>query len=382
MSGKKIGRKKKVYIACGGSAGHIFPALTLAEALLSRYGGKIDVSFLTSDDGLSQALFKKSGFNFYTLPLRRRKALSDGAHSLKSAAGGIVFALGLVRGYFESMKIILSGRPDCLVGFGAYVSAPPFLAAIMAGVPTLIHEQNAVMGKANKFMRHFATKVALSFPRGEDVAEGRRVVITGNPIRGSAARSEDRALAVKALGMDANKNTILVIGGSQGSRAVNSAALSAFKGMEKGLRDKMQIIHLGGEKDFEALKAEYKNADIAHRLFPFYDDMGAIYSAADIAISRAGASCVFELIAHGIPSILIPYPFAGSHQLQNAEFLARRQAAIIIEEKDIAGDTLRSAVVKLIEDAGLRMSIGKKMRAFACPDAAGKLADAVISLIG
>lgn len=372
MSDNKTG-KKKVCIACGGSAGHIFPGLALAQELVRNYGDNIEVSFLTSDNKLGEALLKERGFDFHTLPLKGLK--------IGSAREGMDFISNLFKGSLKSMRIILSNKPDCFVGFGAYVSGPPFVAASLSGVPTLIHEQNAVMGRANKIMRRFATRVALSFPEEAHLSR-RNVVVTGNPIRESASRIRGREIAIEFLGLGQDRFTILVIGGSQGSQRINSAAIEVFKSMERDLKDRIQVIHISGEKDYERLKTAYIDVDILYKLYPFFEGMGIIYDAADISISRAGASAIFELCAHGIPSVLIPYPFAGGHQLRNALYLAKRGAALMLEEGGLSETTLRLAILKLMEDKSLRESMREKMGKLATLDAARRLANEVSTLVG
>ena len=370
---KKEKRRKKICIACGGSAGHIFPGLTLAEELVKCYGDSTEILFLTSDNKISGTLLKESGFDFYTLPLRGIKR--------GTVRENLDFMLNLLKGSLRSMEIIFSNWPDCFVGFGSYIAGPPFIAASLLRVPTLIHEQNARMGKANRFMRHFATKVALSFPESAAL-QTKNIVITGNPIRESASRIRDKTSARDFLGMSQDKFTILVIGGSQGAQKINSIAVDMFRDMERKLRDGIQVIHLSGERDYEKLKREYKDIAITHGLYSFFKEMGIIYSAADIAISRAGASVIFELCAHRIPSILIPYPFAESHQVQNAKFLAEQKAAIIIEEDGLSKESLQSSVTRLMDGDSLRKSMGEIMETLASPDAAKRLTEEVGLLTG
>ena len=365
-------RKKLICIACGGSAGHIFPGLALAEELTKRYGEGIKILFLTSDNKLARSLFADSGFNFYTLPLKgiKKRAIHENPG----------FILSLFKGTFKSMRIIFANRPDCFVGFGSYAAGPPFVIASLLRVPTIIHEQNVSMGRANRIMRRFATKVALGFSE-KSCGEGRNVVFTGNPIRKSIAKVHDKTSAVTSLGMSRDRFTILIIGGSQGSRTVNSAAAGIFERMEKQLRGRIQVIHISGENDYERLKRLYRRLDILYRLYPFFKDMGLVYSAADISISRAGASTIGELCIHKIPAILIPYPYARSHQVQNAGFLAERKAAIAIEENKLSETYLLEEVKKLLNSHELRESMSQKMGSLAVHAAAKKLADEVSALL-
>jgi UDP-N-acetylglucosamine--N-acetylmuramyl-(pentapeptide) pyrophosphoryl-undecaprenol N-acetylglucosamine transferase len=365
---------KKICIACGGSAGHIFPGLTLAEEIRSRYGDDAKVTFFTSDNRLGQSLLKESGFIFYTLPLQNVKE--------RSIYGRIDFVVRLLKSFLKSARIIFLTRPDCFVGFGSYIAGPPFVVALLLKIPTLIHEQNVAMGRANRIMKYFATKIALSFPEINGL-KTKSLVITGNPIRNAAAKTYGKIDARKILGLSHERLTMLVIGGSQGSRTINTVATEMLKRIEWRLRNRIQVIHITGEADYERLQHIYSNnIDIPYKIYTFFKDMGIIYSAADISISRAGASVIFELCTHKIPSILIPYPFADSHQVKNASLLVAKGAAIMIQESELSGSSLQSAVIRLIEDKNLRVSISTNMGIFAVPDAVKKLADEVDSLAG
>jgi len=369
MSDKRGIKKKNIIIACGGTAGHIFPGLTLADELIKRHSGNISISFITSDNNLAQKLFEGSGYNFYTLPVKGLKK--------RSIAGNIDFVTSLFVGAIKSMNIVFRERPNCFVAFGSYISGPPFVAASLLKIPTIIHEQNMTMGRANKLMHRFATKVALSFPRASEPGKD-NTVVTGNPIRQAAMKETSREKARGLLGMAADKFAVLVIGGSQGSRFVNFAAAEAFKDMNRLLRRRIQVIHIAGEGDYKRIEAEYQNiGDLSCKVYSFFSDMGTAYSAADIVISRAGASTIFELTSHKIPAILIPYPFAAGHQVENAKFLSDRNAAILIEEKNLSRESLKYAILKLLEDANLRGLMRKRLENFAAADAAEKLADEV-----
>ena len=377
--------KKKIFIACGGSAGHIFPGLTLAEELVKSYGDNIEISFFTSENRLAQTILSESRFGFYTLPLHRKINKADYNKDKNSVVSGTAkffhSIFGLFRSCFRSIRIMSEGRrPDCFIGFGSYIAGPPFTAALLLGIPRIIHEQNTVMGKANRIMRRFATKVALSFP--EEVKADSKTVVTGTPVRESAARIHKKIDALDALGMYREKFTILVMGGSQGSQTINTVALETFRSMERELRRKIQVIHISGEYDYGRLENAYREFDLQYRLYPFFNEMGLVYNAVDIAVSRAGASAISELSIHKIPAILIPYRFADSHQVQNAEFLADRGAAVIIEEKSLSALSLYEAIIKLMEEEGSRKSLSKSIEAIMRPDAAKRLADEVGSISG
>lgn len=374
MSDKRRAKKKNIMIACGGTAGHIFPGLTLADELTKRHSGNISISFITSDNGLARKLFEGSGYNFHTLPVKGMKK--------RSIAGNIDFMTSLLAGALKSAGIVARERPACFVAFGSYVSGPPFVAASLMKIPTIIHEQNMTMGRANKMMCRFATKVALSFPQAAGMGKN-NVVVTGNPIRQTAIKETSCEKARGLLGMAPDKFTVLVIGGSQGSRFINFSSVAVFKDMDRLLRRRIQVMHIAGEDDCKKIESGYRNiGDLSYKVYPFFSDIGAAYSAADIAIARAGASTIFELCSHKVPAILIPYPFASGHQVENAKFLSERNAAILIEEKNLSRESLKYAVLKLLEDANLRRLMRRRLENLAASDAAQKLADEVGLLAG
>ncbi len=373
MSDKRNLRQKKIIIACGGTAGHIFPGLTLAEELLRRYRDDLKISFITSENLLARRLLGESGYDFYTLPVKGIQK--------RSLAGNVNFVASLLSGAMKSAGIIFKEKPDCFVAFGSYISGPPFVAASLLSVPTIIHEQNTAMGRANRLMHRFATKVALSFPTSG--RQKKNIVVTGNPVRPSAAKISARDVALNLLEMDKHKFTILVVGGSQGSQRINSVALDTFSGMDELLRRRIQVIHISGDSDYEKVRAAYgRMGGISYRAYSFFGEMGIAYSAADMAISRAGASSIFELSTHKMPSILVPYPFAEGHQVENARYLAERNAAIMIEERNLSVESLKAATLRLMEDNTVRDLMKKRLAALSAPAAAEKLADEVVLLAG
>jgi len=374
MSGKPKEKNKKICVVCGGSAGHIFPALALAEEIKNIYADRAELLFVTSENRLALDILKKSAFAFRTLPLHRKEArpFGGGTGSLfQDLRRGALFVSGLIKAFFRSAMIIFRFRPDCIVCFGSYIAVPPFAAGLIMGAPILIHEQNAVMGRANRLMSRFADKVALSFPAE---AVSRNAVVTGNPVRQRAAGAREKSDALALLGLRCDRLTLLVIGGSQGSRTVNEAVIGMFREMGADLKKGLQVIHLCGDRDRENLEGGYGALDVLCRVYPFFEDMGLLYSAADISISRAGASVICELCAHRMPAVLVPYPYAGGHQLRNARFLEKRQAAVVAEESGLLKMSLLRHTQTLVSDEGARKRMGEKIGAVVSPDSGRRLA--------
>ena len=250
-------------------------------------------------------------------------------------------------------------------------------------IPKVVHEQNVVPGRANKALFGLADKVAVSF---EDTKKflgnnAAKAVLTGNPIRAEIF-IDDRTGGIRRFGLDIDKFTILVIGGSQGAHALNKTFIDALLAMERKAKEGFQVIHITGVKDYEwALKA-YEEAEIDHRVHSFIDRIEEAYAASDLVVTRSGASALFELAFLGRPMILVPYPFAMSHQKENAAAFSKNGAAIEIDEKDLSADRFRDTLVDFLNNRQKLKSLGAAARRMAVPGASEILAREVALLAG
>jgi UDP-N-acetylglucosamine--N-acetylmuramyl-(pentapeptide) pyrophosphoryl-undecaprenol N-acetylglucosamine transferase len=293
----------------------------------------------------------------------------------------VIVYLRLLVDIFKALSIVLSYKPDVVVGFGGYISFPVILAAGLVGIPTIAHEQNVVPGRANKLLFTFVSKIAISFEETKKAMgayEG-KCVLTGNPIRSEISKS-DRSYGVKCFGLDGNKFTILVIGGSQGAAFLNKVFVDAISLMEPGTRRSMQVIHITGVKDYEWALEAYERLGIDYRVHSFIDRIEEAYAPADLVVTRSGASAIFELAFLGKPMILIPYPFAMSHQLDNARVFSQSGAALLAEEKGLNAGILSDLILGLIEDGNKLRSLGEAARRLAVGQASDNLAREVIAL--
>jgi UDP-N-acetylglucosamine--N-acetylmuramyl-(pentapeptide) pyrophosphoryl-undecaprenol N-acetylglucosamine transferase len=239
-------------------------------------------------------------------------------------------------------------------------------------------------GRANASVFRFADKIAVSFEETKKRL-GRfadKAVFTGNPIRASVLKEIDKTLSLKKLGLAPDKFTILVIGGSQGAHNLNSACLKAFAGLDKAKASNIQVIHITGQSDYAWASRSYEDAGIAHRVFSFIDEIEDAYSASDLVITRSGASAMFELAHYAKPMILVPYPFAMSHQAQNASVFSESGAAIKIEEKDISAGVVRNRVESLLSDPALLAGMAGKAKGLSVPDSAQRLAELLLNTAG
>ena len=361
----------RILIAVGRSGGHIFPGLSLASRLQQRLKTP-GIFFIGQKDKLTQKIFSSQQYPLATIsidPLPYRT-------SLKYAR----FITKLVLAIVPTWKVLSKIRPDVVVGFGGAVSGPVLFISRLRGIPTIIHEQNVVPGRANRILANFVDKVALSFSESERFFNRAKPVLTGNPVR-SGVLGQDKSRSRGELGLDNNKFTILVIGGSQGSSQLNEIAWAAFSRMVRQAGPGFQIIHITGEKDYQRMRELYRQMTFGSVILPFYDKIGTAYSASDLVLSRAGAGAISEITSWGLGSVLVPYPYGGRHQLNNARLLADRNSAILIEQNKISAESLKDVFLNLMKDRSNLDRMAKNSRKMGRPRADESLAKEVIKLV-
>jgi UDP-N-acetylglucosamine--N-acetylmuramyl-(pentapeptide) pyrophosphoryl-undecaprenol N-acetylglucosamine transferase len=331
------------------------------------------VIYVGSDKALDRRIFEREGVPYRVLSANK---LSYDI-SLRTVAASVKLLADIIRSIF----IIFSYAPDVAVGFGGYVSFPVIFTARLFGIPTIVHEQNVVPGKANRLLFSMARKIAVSFEetKGLTGKYAEKCVFTGNPVRFEISRSL-RELGVKRYGLDEKKFTILVIGGSQGASFLNRTFIEALSSMTPESRSSIQAIHITGLKDYEWALKSYEKLGIEHRIHSFIDKIEDAYAAADIVITRSGASAIFELALLRKPMILIPYPFAMSHQLDNALAFVEKGAALLVEEKDLEAGSFAGMILGLIRDTKGVKDLSEAAGRLARPKAADDLANEVIAL--
>lgn len=366
-------RQLTVAIAAGGTAGHVNPALALADELRDRGH---EVHFFGESRRLEATLVPKEGFPFHPVHVtgfdrRRPWTLVTALVHLSHEEHRLIEAFG-------------SGElpmPDVAIGFGAYLELPLMRAAAKLGIPIALHEQNSVPGLANKRTAKSARLIALGQPAAEDVMRscaGRssEVVFTGNPVRSSVLEG-DRSRGRVALGIPQDATVLLVFGGSLGARHVNERLASLKR--ELLAIEGLHVVHSTGKNGYdETLQAlDLTDAEASRwRVMPYIDDMGDTLAAADLVVSRAGASSVAEIAALAVPSILVPYPLAtADHQTTNARLLTDAGAAVKFSDDDIDGDAFRDELLGLLGDAPRRASMREVARGLTQDKAAAMLAD-------
>jgi len=332
-------RRLKILVIAGASGGHIFPALGFLDALKNK-DKNID-TLLVIPKKITTSYIEDYGCKVNYISVTNIKL----RFNVESFSSIFMF----FKGCWESLFIILKFRPRIVVGFGSLATLPMISFAWMLGIKTIIHEQNVIPGKANNFLAKFVDRVALSFVQTREYFKNyqKKIVVTGNPIRKELSRiDKDRALSF--FGFNNDKFTILVMGGSAGSHKINIEFFKTATTMPN--REKLQVIHLTGTGDFEMLKNSYKGLNSNVKLFSFLKSVQYAYSAADLVISRAGATTIAEIIFFKLPAILIPYPYAYKHQLSNAELLGRAGLAMIIEDNEFDVAMLKQVIGELISN--------------------------------
>jgi len=289
--------------------------------------------------------------------------------------------IGLFFDTIKALFITASYRPDVVAGFGGYVSWPVILVARLLRISTIVHEQNVVPGRANKFLFRIADRIAVTFEETALFAgkEADKVVVTGNPIRASAFR-DDKSSGIRNLGLSPEKFTILVMGGSQGAHFLNETFVDAMSKFDPDAARSMQVIHLTGVKDYSRTKERYDCLGVKNRVFSFVDSIEDAYSASDLIVTRAGSSAIFEAALFGRPMMLVPYPFAGSHQAENARVFAEGGAAVVLEEKNLSAEIFKAKILELFNDKNRLSEMAKSMRRLSAPRASDNLAEEVLSL--
>jgi UDP-N-acetylglucosamine--N-acetylmuramyl-(pentapeptide) pyrophosphoryl-undecaprenol N-acetylglucosamine transferase len=351
----------RVLIAGGGTGGHLFPGVAIAEEIRAR-DPSAEVTFVGTRRGIEARVLPDLGWPLELIEVSGLKTVG--------AAGAMRGMFRLPRALLQARRLIKKHRPDAVIGVGGYASGPVVLAARMRGIPTAICEQNSIPGLTNKLLGRFVRAVFLSFDESRRFFKPKKILMTGNPVR----RDLVQKLLAPGPAAAPDRVHVLVCGGSQGAVAVNELASAALAALAKS--HPLAITHQTGEKDLEATRARYAAAGVDATCHAFIKDMAAAYLTADLIIGRAGATTVAELAIAGKPAIFIPYPFAAdNHQELNAREMAAKGAALMFKQSELTADKLAAALRPLLADANKRAEMGAAMKSLARPQAAAAVAD-------
>ena len=352
---------RTLMIMAGGTGGHIFPALSVAEH--ARAAGW-NIVWLGSRAGMEARIVPAKG---YAMAWIRFSGLRG-----KGPIPMALLPLNLLIAFVQSARAIFAHRPDVVLGMGGYVAFPGGMMASLFNRPLVIHEQNSVAGLANRVLGHVADKVLVGFPGAFGTAS--KAQWSGNPVRAdiAAIAPPDERFA----GRD-GRLRVLVLGGSQGAKALNDVVPLALARLTEVTRP--EVIHQAGAAHLEAVRANYAGAGVEAKVIPFIEDMAASYAAADLMICRAGASTIAELAAAGVAAVLVPFPYAvDDHQTHNARFLSERGAALLIAQSELTPERLANLLTGFTREKLLAMA--KQARAAGKPDATRAVADACMRL--
>jgi len=333
-------KPKKLLIAAGGTGGHFYPALVLADYWQKKYGpGSVHLVFRQNEHFRRLLTEKKISASALTITGLKRKI----SFQLFS------YPFIILRALIESWRIIHKFQPDYLIGFGSYLSFPVVLAGFFSRIPIYLHEQNCLPGLANRCLAVLAKKIFISFAASSDYFPRRKTILSGYPIR-----PEIRAISRSASEPEPKTwLNILILGGSQGASSINQAIQQVFI-QEKSIGPKVKIIHLTGEKDFSVMENFYREHNITAEVYPYFENIAELYRRSDLVISRAGAGTVAELFFLSLPAILIPYPSATArHQTLNARLLTAVGPGYILEETGNWTERLARKVKEFVLDQKL-----------------------------
>lgn len=355
----------KVVVAAGGTAGHVVPAMAVADEL--RASGA-EVSFLGTRERIEAGLVPAAGYEIDFLEVRgidrgsRLRAGLAAAEALAAAA--------------TALRVLWRRRPDVVIGGGGFVAGPAGLAAVLGRIPLVLTEADSHLGLANRLLAGRARRVCLAFPIAG--REGERYLVTGRPVP-AAIVGADRDRARERFAIAAEARCLLVFGGSQGARSINLCALDAFAGAAAADRD-FHVLHISGSRDY-AEAVERLGAARRYTLLPYEPDLGDALAASDLVLARAGGS-IFEIAAAGRPSILVPYPYAAArHQHANAEWMAEAGAAVVVEDSELDPARLRGLAGELLADDERLREMAAAAKGRARPDAAQRIVAEVLAAI-
>ena len=356
----------KVLIAGGGTGGHLFPGIALAEEVVTRHHAN-DVLFVGTARGLEARVVPKSGFKLELIETSGVKG--------RGLSGWISGLLKLPRAILQSMRILRSWSPDVVVGVGGYASFPVVFAAWLMNVPTAVQEQNALPGLTNRVLGKLVRAVFVSFDEAKAFFPAAKTQNVGNPIR--------KALMENFLRPQSRHDRfrLLIFGGSQGAHAINVAAVEAAKELGD-MRERLEILHQTGKQDIEATRAGYAEAGLQAQVVEFIDDMSAAYASSDLVICRSGATTLAEITVCKKAAILVPFPFAAdNHQEVNARSLVDKGAAVMIRQSELTGGRLAAEIRDLVEHPLRRERMERAAGLLGRPEAAKEIADVCVQLV-
>jgi UDP-N-acetylglucosamine--N-acetylmuramyl-(pentapeptide) pyrophosphoryl-undecaprenol N-acetylglucosamine transferase len=367
----KASKPYRLIISGGGTGGHIFPAIAIANEFKERYPNA-EILFVGAEGKMEMTRVPEAGYKIIGL------WISGLQRSLKFS--NLMFPVKLIASYWRAMRIVKDFKPDVVIGTGGYASGPIMLSATRTGIPSLIQEQNSFAGLTNKRVARKVNKVCVAYEGMEKYFPKEKIVLTGNPVRKDILEMDvKRSKSLSQFGFDANKKTLLIVGGSLGARTINESILG---GIEKLIDAQIQVIWQTGKGYFSLYQSQLSKYDLKKiRVMDFLKEMDLAYAAADVVISRSGAIAVSELCIAKKPCILVPSPnVAEDHQTKNAMALVSKNAAQLVTDKE-AREKLVDEAIKLLFDEGRSARLSEQIGKLAKPNATKEIVNEVEKLI-
>jgi UDP-N-acetylglucosamine--N-acetylmuramyl-(pentapeptide) pyrophosphoryl-undecaprenol N-acetylglucosamine transferase len=356
----------RVMFAGGGTGGHLFPAVAIAERLMEKED--VDIMFIGTKNKIEARVVPQLGYKFSTIWI--------GGFSRKIQLSNFLLPLKVLTSVFQSLKLLLGFKPQVVVGTGGYVSGPVCAAAVMTRTPIVLQEHNSFPGAMTRLFSPFAREIHIAFDSSRKYFRRQsNLYLTGSPLRKMQRIRRDEA--VNFFGLDPERRTLLVTGGSLGAVRLNSAVLDE---LDELMRHNYQLIWQTGSVDFERISESCRKNSDRIRVEKFLDKMDFAYSAADFVVCRGGATTIAELIYFSLPAIIVPYPYAAAnHQAVNALALVESGAAMMVLESE-AKERFRSELISLLDGPEKLAAMEQKMKALQRQDAAGVIADSILKI--
>ncbi len=361
-----------IVISGGGTGGHIYPAIGLAEALLKIEPG-IQICFIGGADRLESTIIPQHGFRF--LPI------SVAGFPRKLTWKWLPVLGKTCRGFSQSLQVLNKLKPSVVIGTGGYVSGPVLFAASTLGISTAIQEQNASAGLTNRLLARWVKMAYLAFHSTAGGFPAKVVKITGNPIRPQITSHARSIATYEKLGLDPNRKTIFVMGGSQGAHAINEAVISMLPDLAP-FHQRLQLIHQTGKSDYQQVREHYVGSPLQHLVQPYFDPIGELYSITDLMVCRAGGMTISEITACGLPAIFIPLPSTpGNNQELNARVVSASGAGVVLNQQILTGQLLAEQITGITEDPKKHQQMSEASHQFGNPHASEEIARSVLSLV-
>ncbi|UCF78565.1 MAG: undecaprenyldiphospho-muramoylpentapeptide beta-N-acetylglucosaminyltransferase [Candidatus Eiseniibacteriota bacterium] len=358
----------RILMAGGGTGGHLYPAIAVAQELRRRRKNT-EIRFVGSRKKLEREIVERYGFKL--------EAISAKGMPRRPGLGYLSFLVCTAVSFFETLVVLLRWRPDVILGTGGYVSGPVILVASLLKVPSVIHEQNSIPGLTNRVLSTFAEEVHLTFAESRKYFKRKdHLRLTGNPVRKEIARG-DAEVALRKFGLSLDRKTVLILGGTRGAHSLNLAVIGTLNRLSQ--RKDLQFIIQTGEQDYEWVRHSLAFYGARVHVLPYFTAIGDAYSCSDLVVCRAGAMTVSEIATCGIPAVFVPYPHAVyGHQVQNARNLVDRGAAEMILDSELNADILATTIERLVDDPARLKRMSMSARSFARHDTAERIAKSLL----